>query len=125
MVVKRSHVPVERTKMDGQAQTIYNRKNWSSVCLWNLGHPANSKLTVEMVNRSGTRLKRICWLEDAEIGECPLKWNYLAGSFRYGHPAEPASLRLKPTDDAGIRARTFRQMSGSASSRSSTLNAEG
>lgn len=33
MVVKRAQVPVEETKMDGQAQTSYSRKNWSSVCL--------------------------------------------------------------------------------------------
>jgi hypothetical protein len=80
MVVKRLQVPVEDTKMDGQAQTIYQRKNWSSVCLWNRRHPANAKLTLEMVNTlPGRDLHRFCWLEDAEIGDLPLEWNYLAG----------------------------------------------
>ena len=27
----------------------------------------------------GRDLHRFCWLEDAEIGELPLEWNYLAG----------------------------------------------
>ena len=36
MVVKHDHQPTETTKMDGQLQTVYARKNWSSVILWNL-----------------------------------------------------------------------------------------
>src|SRR5687767_9602142 len=34
-VVKGRHVPDETVKMDGQVQTTYERKNWSSVILWN------------------------------------------------------------------------------------------
>lgn len=80
MVVKHEHVPTETVKMDAQAQTTYQRKNWSSVILWNCTHPANARLTVEMVNtRPGRDLHRFCWLEDAEIGELPLEWNYLVG----------------------------------------------
>ena len=80
MVVKRLQVPLEETKRDGQAQTTYKRKNWSSVCLWNRGHPANPKLTLEMVNTlAGRDLHGFCWLKDAEIGDLPLEWNFLAG----------------------------------------------
>lgn len=81
MVVKQHHVPRETTKMDGQEQTRYARKNWSSVVLWNLEHPANKKLTLEMVNTlPGRDLHRFCWLEDDEIGELPACWNYLVGN---------------------------------------------
>jgi hypothetical protein len=80
MVVKRDHVPVETKKMDGQIQTTYHRKNWSSVILWNRYHPANDRLTLDMVNQlPGRDLHRFCWLEDHEIGELPRSWNFLVG----------------------------------------------
>lgn len=79
-VVKRQHEPSETVKMDDQAQTAYPRKNWSSVILWNTTHPANARLTVEMVNTlPGRDLHRFCWLEDDEIGDLPMVWNWLVG----------------------------------------------
>lgn len=79
-VVKRRHEPDETTKMDGQIQTSYQRKNWSSVILWNLRHPGTVRLTLEMVNSlPGRDLHAFCWLEDEEIGELPAGWNYLVG----------------------------------------------
>jgi hypothetical protein len=66
--------------MDGQAQTRYARKNWSSVILWNVDHPANKALTIELVNSvPGRDLHRFCWLEDDLIGELHPKWNWLVG----------------------------------------------
>ena len=35
MVVKHDYTPQEGTKMDGQLQMPYPRKNWSSMILWN------------------------------------------------------------------------------------------
>lgn len=80
MVVKHDHRPTNAFKMDGQVQTSYARKNWSSLMLWNCEHPSTKKLTVEMVNTlPGRDLHRFCWLEDDEIGELPVEWNWLAG----------------------------------------------
>ena len=80
MVVKHNHQPPEGVKMDGQAQTRYARKNWSSVILWNVDHPANKALTTELVNSvPGRDLHRFCWLEDDYIGELDPKWNWLVG----------------------------------------------
>lgn len=80
MCVKHDHEPEETCKMDGQIQTSYSRKNWSSVVLWNCEHPANERLTIEMINTlPGRDLHRFCWLNDDEIGELPLEWNYLVG----------------------------------------------
>lgn len=80
MCVKHKHAPVQTEKMDGQVQTAYPRKNWSSVCLYNLTHPANSILTPETVNQiTGRDLHRFAWLEDDEIGELGPEWNYLVG----------------------------------------------
>ena len=78
--VKHNHVPISDTKMDGQEQSRYPRKNWSSVMAINVDHPSNKVLTVEMVNTvPGRDLHRFFWLEDNEIGELPPGWNYLVG----------------------------------------------
>jgi hypothetical protein len=48
--------------------------------LFNVDHPSNRKLTHEMVNTlPGRDLHRFCWLEDHEIGELGVEWNYLVG----------------------------------------------
>ncbi len=65
-------------KMDGQIQTVYARKNWSSVMLWNCEHPANRRLSLQDVNeRPGRDLHRFYWLADSEIGELPAAFNWL------------------------------------------------
>lgn len=80
MCVKHDFVPSEKVKMDGQIQTRYARKNWSSVMLFNLDHPSNEKLSLEVLNTlPGRDLHRFCWLTDSEIGELPAEWNYLVG----------------------------------------------
>lgn len=80
MVVKHDHQPANATKMDGQIQTNYARKNWSSVMAFNCGHPSNRALTVDLVNSvPGRDLHRFCWLKDDEIGGLDESWNYLVG----------------------------------------------
>ena len=76
--VKHRHLPPAGVKMDGQEQTRYVRKNWSSVVVWNCQHPSNRTLTVEAVNSlAGRDLHRFVWLDDEEIGELDPKWNWL------------------------------------------------
>jgi len=80
MVVQHSYEPPETTKMDGQRQERYFRKNWSSMILWNCGHVANAALTCEEVNhRPGSFLHGFKWLEDDQIGGVPEPWNWLEG----------------------------------------------
>ena len=82
MCVKHDYTPAEGTKMDGQQQTVYPRKNWSSVMLFNCAHPSNQILTKELVNDptiDGKYLHRFSWLKDEEIGELDHTWNYLVG----------------------------------------------
>lgn len=81
-LVKHDHRPAEGVKMDGQVQTAYPRKNWSSVCLWNCGHEANRRLTLDVVNTTpGRDLHAFCWLADEEIGGLPVEWNFLVGHY--------------------------------------------
>lgn len=80
MVVKHDYRPAEKTKMDGQRQELYRRKNWSSLILWNCRHPANSALTRKEVNhRPGSFLHGFKWLDDELIGGLPEQWNWLEG----------------------------------------------
>ncbi len=77
-VVKHEQKQSTETKMDGQIQTYYARKNWSSVVLWNCSHPANKGLTELRLNQwPGRDLHAFKWLDDSEIGELPQKWNWL------------------------------------------------
>lgn len=78
--VKHDFQPSEGTKMDGQIQTQYARKNWSSVMLFRCDHPSNARLDVDLINTvPGRDLHRFCWLEEHEIGALPAQYNYLVG----------------------------------------------
>lgn len=80
MCVKHDYKPKSTTKMDGAVQTTYPRKNWSSMVLYNCGHPKNRVLTPSVVNsQSGAFLHRFTWLDDNDIGSIPYTWNFLVG----------------------------------------------
>lgn len=81
MVVKHDHQCSDgESKMDGQVQLSYPRKNWSSVMLINVRHKAWSRLSVGAINKErGIRLHQFCWLDDEEIGSLPSGWNHLVG----------------------------------------------
>ena len=77
-VVKQLYVPRGVQKKAGDSQLQYRRKNWSSVVLWNCGHPANQALTPEVVNsQRGLWLHEFAWVNDSEVGELPGTWNTL------------------------------------------------
>lgn len=78
-VVKHAHRPPEDTKFLGQVQTRYEKKNWSSVMLFN--NERCRRLTPDYVNQaSGLQLHQFKWLDgDHEIGELPPDWNFLVG----------------------------------------------
>ncbi len=68
------------TKMDGQVQTSYPRKCWSSLMLWNCEHRALRNFGLQQTERmTGAQLHRFDWLDDAYIGELDPTWNHLVG----------------------------------------------
>ena len=78
--VQHDYTPKEKHKMDGQQQTIYPRKNWSSLIIYNCSHPSNKKLTIDLVNsETGSFLHQFKWLKDDEIGSLDERWNWLEG----------------------------------------------
>ena len=80
--VHHKYEPEKGTKMDGQVQEPYRRKNWSSLMMFNCGHIENQRLTVNEINtRPGRWLHGFQWLPDkeADIGKIPEEWNWLDG----------------------------------------------
>jgi hypothetical protein len=79
MVVKHEHVPRESKKFLGQLQSKYEKKNWSSVMLFN--NARCRALSLEYVNQAtGLQLHQFKWVgDDALIGAIPGRWNHLVG----------------------------------------------
>ncbi|HWK01086.1 MAG TPA: glycosyltransferase [Xanthobacteraceae bacterium] len=78
--VQHDYTPKDTVKMDGKPQTVYPRKNWSSLMLFNCDHPSVRTLTPEVVNtQTGAYLHRMQWAKDEDIGSLPVTWNWLEG----------------------------------------------
>jgi len=81
-VVKHDYQPRDDIKYLNTVQYKYPRKNWSSVVLWDCGHPANRAVTPDFVNHgSAMELHRFSWLKDDQIGELNVRWNWLVGEY--------------------------------------------
>jgi lipopolysaccharide biosynthesis glycosyltransferase len=81
-VCKHEYTPSSKNKFLGNNQTIYAKKNWSSLMLMNCSKCKT--LTPEYVNtRSGLELHQFKWLDENLIGSIPLEWNWLVGEYPY------------------------------------------
>lgn len=77
-VVQHDYKPKTKTKFLNQKQTVYKKKNWSSVMLFNCSHYHCRRLTPEAVNtQSGLWLHQFHWTD--RVGELSPHWNYLVG----------------------------------------------
>lgn len=77
-VVKHDYKPTTLLKMDGQTQTPYSRKLWSSLMVFNQFHEDCLKLDLETVNtKPGSYLHSFAWTDD--IGEIGESWNWIPG----------------------------------------------
>ena len=81
--VKHDYTPAYRIKMDGKAQAVYPRKNWSSFMIFNCDHPDVKALTPAVVNSAtAADLHRFNWIgDDSAIGALELDWNFLEGEY--------------------------------------------
>ena len=81
-VCKHDYIPKSKHKFLGNNQTIFAKKNWSSLMLMNCSKCKT--LTPEYVNtRSGLELHQFKWLDENLIGSIPLEWNWLVGEYPY------------------------------------------
>ena len=82
-VCKHEYTPNAKKKFLNNTQTIYAKKNWSSLMLINCSQCKT--LTTDYVNTAtGLELHQFKWLKDESlIGEIPLEWNWLVGEYPY------------------------------------------
>ena len=89
LVCQHDYTPSPERKFLNQIQTVYPRKNWSSVMLMN--NERCAALTAAYVNQaSGLELHRFNWLKDEAIGKLPLEWNWLVTEYKYNPEAKLA-----------------------------------
>lgn len=90
-VVKHDHKPADTVKFLDQPQRPYEKKNWSSVILFN--NARCKALTADYVNTAtGLELHQFKWLgDDSLIGELPHRWNHLV-DYDPALPPEQVSL---------------------------------
>jgi hypothetical protein len=106
--VQHKHEQAAGTKMDGQVQTVYGRKNWSSVMIWNCDHPGAKKITPEYVNSvPGRDLHQFKFLADEEIGEIGPEWNHLVGEYPPNPDAKLVHFTLGVPSFAGYENSEF------------------
>ena len=95
MCAQHDYTPKEGTKMDGQVQHVYPRKNWSSMMLINCGSYTNGVLTKDLINnetKTGAYFHRFSWVPDAEVGELSHEWNWLVGWYKEPKDGKPKAL---------------------------------
>lgn len=80
-VVKHDYQPKKEDKFLGYKQSIYEKKNWSSLMVFN--NALCKALTPKVVNEaSGLFLHQFKWLQDDSlIGEISKDWNHLVGEY--------------------------------------------
>lgn len=106
--VKHQHQPKATVKMDGQVQTVYPRKNWTSFMAWNCGHKAVRELTLNMVNNlPGRDLHALGWIDDEDIGSLDPAWNHLVGEVPHDPDAKIAHFTCGTPDMPGYETQPF------------------
>lgn len=77
-VVKHEYVPTEETKFLGNVQTKYEKKNWSSVMVFN--NSLCTALTPDYIEKApGLELHQFRWCEPHQVSNLPAAWNCLVG----------------------------------------------
>lgn len=91
-VVQHHYTPAPGLKMDGQVQTVYPRKNWTSFMIFDAAR-CRGLAPGYVNNASGLELHRLLWLKDEQIGSLDPVWNWLVEEL----PPNPAAKILHYT----------------------------
>lgn len=80
MVCQHDYTPKYNRKWSNNKQTVYEKKNWSSLMMFNNEHTDCRKLNITNVNeQSGLWLHQFKWTE--HVGSIPLSYNFLVGEY--------------------------------------------
>ena len=75
-VVKHDYTPTEETKFLGNIQSRYDKKNWSSVMVFN--NALCTRLSPEYVEKApGLELHQFRWCGEHQVAALPKEWNWL------------------------------------------------
>jgi lipopolysaccharide biosynthesis glycosyltransferase len=79
-VCQHDYIPSTQNKFLGNDQKQYDKKNWSSLMLFNCNKCTS--LTLNYVyNAQGLDLHQFKWAD--KVGKIPLEWNWLAGEYEF------------------------------------------
>lgn len=93
MCCKHEYIPTDTIKMNGKIQTIFPKKNWSSLMIFNNEHPKIKTLNpLTINNQSGAFLHQFKYLEAGEVGSIPIQWNWLVGWYNEPSDGIPNAL---------------------------------
>lgn len=121
MVAKHDYVPKTERKFLDQVQTKYERKNWSSLMLFN--NARCRALSPDYVNSAtGLELHRFKWADDGSIGELPKEWNWLVTEYDHNPDAKVVHYTIggpwfEPYRDCDYAAEWFAARDSSTRSR--------
>lgn len=80
LVCQHDYVPKNETKWGNLNQLKYDKKNWSSLMLFNNSHVDCKKLDIQFVNEElALALHQFQWTKS--IGSLPLEYNFLVGEY--------------------------------------------
>lgn len=92
-VVKHDYTPKTASKFLGQVQTVYPKKNWSSVIVFNCWK-CRELTPTSVSSDSGMFLHQFLWTEEDRIGEIDPEWNWLVGEYPYNPTAKLVHFTL-------------------------------
>jgi len=81
LVCKHNYVPKKNIKWGNLNQLKYEKKNWSSLMLFNNSHDDCKKLSLDYVN-SGIALDMHQFRWTNSVGSLPLEYNFLVGEYQ-------------------------------------------
>ena len=76
--IHHEYSPVNSVKMDNRKQTVYPKKLWSSLMVFNPVYSKQSELSLEKIqNETSSYLHRMEWIDDKNIGKISERWNFI------------------------------------------------
>ena len=86
------YVPKTKTKMDGKPQSVYPKKNWSSMMAFNCGHLDSQRLSLDSINQQPlSYLHRFEWVNKS-VGLLKPTWNWLSGYYKEKDWGKPGAI---------------------------------
>ena len=85
--------PKTKLKMDGKTQSVYPKKNWSSMMVFNCEHRDCRRLSLDNINKQPlSYLHRFEWTKESNIRFLQPTWNWLSGYYEEKDWGKPGAI---------------------------------